>query len=658
MLQRFRPYFRYLRPHRGTLALAIVCGIIYGVAYGAGVPLMARTIFPIIFGEEKTVLPARWDEKQLTQKLDLTPTQVSRLEPLLTQAREDFKANGTQHDEIDARLEKQFQDLLTPEQRARFTPKPLITHELTTLQLWLIALWLPAIFVIRGAAGYLNSYLIQLVGTRVLESIRLDYFAKLQILPISFFKSQSTGDLLSRGLADANQLQATLTNAANEIIKSPATLLGAIGFLCVQAYTTQGVALVLVSLSVVPLSVLPIRYVGKKLIKRAGHIQRELGAVTDRMSENLSAVREVRAYGLEEKEVTRFRAVSQALIHVQMKFVKYEKLLTPLIEIISTVGISLTLVYAYRVHLSMTTFMAILAALYACYEPIKKLGSLNNDLKRGIGSLDRIEEVLNAPVTIEDNPDAQALPRAVGNVAFEKVSFSYQPGEKSVLRDISVTIPAGTVCALVGLSGAGKSTFANLIPRFFDPVDGRVLLDGIDLRSIRLADLRRNLAIVSQDPILFNDTVYNNILLARPEATRAEVEAAAAAAFAHEFIMGFPLGYDTLVGERGGSLSGGQKQRITLARAFLRNAPLLILDEATSALDSESEAKIQLALKCLVVGKTVFIIAHRFSTIRDASMIIVFDRDRGEIAATGSHAQLYQSSPLYRSLYDRQTASA
>jgi len=654
-MQRFRPYLKYLKPHSGLLAAAILCGIIYGLASGAGLPLMTKYLFPVIFREEKGGLPERWNEKLLAKKLELSAAQISKLSPLLQQADEQFKANGNDREKIDAQLERSFEELLTPEQRAIFIPKPIVTTQLTTWQLALIALWLPGVFLVRGVASYLNSYLIQVVGTRVLEALRLDFFSKLQILPLSFFQKNSSGDLLSRGLADANQLQTTLTTVANEIIKSPATLLGAIGFLIYQAYITQGVALVLITLGIVPLSVLPIRYIGKKLIKRASHIQRELGAVTDRFAENLSAAKEVRAYNLEAKEVARFRGVSQALIHVQLKFVKYEKMLTPLIEIISAAGISVTLIYAYRVNLSLTTFMTIITALYACYEPIKKLGSLNNEMKRGLGALDRIEEVMNTPVAIIDEPDAIALPRAVGALAFDHVSFDYDPKEP-VLREVAIEIPAGTVCALVGPSGAGKSTFANLVPRFFDPVEGGVLLDGHDLRKIRLADLRRNIAIVSQDPVLFNDTIYNNLLISRPEASTAEVQAAAKAAFAHEFIASFPQGYDTIVGERGARLSGGQKQRLALARAFLRNAPILILDEATSALDSKSEAAIQKALKQLVIGKTVLIIAHRFSTIRDATMILVFEQ--GRIVASGSHAELHAGNALYKSLYDRQHAGA
>jgi subfamily B ATP-binding cassette protein MsbA len=577
MIRRFRPYFSYLLAHRGLLIVAILCGIIAGVASGAGLPYMVKKVFPVIFAK------------------DAVP--------------------------------------------------------LTAWELALITLWIPAVFLVRGVATYLNTYFIQLVGTRVLESIRLDFFRKLQILPLSFFQKNSTGDLISRGLSDANQLQVTLTTVANEIIKSPASLLGSIGFVAYTAYTEQGVALVLVTLAVVPLSVLPIRYIGKKLIKRAGRIQAELGGVTDIFSENLSATKEVRAFGLEARETARFSRASQTLIRAQMKFMKYEKALTPLIEIISSAGIAFTLLYAYKVQLAQDTFITLITALYASYEPIKKLGSLNNELKRGIGALDRLEAVLQAPVAIVDAPAALPLTRATGELVFENVGFSYAASEP-VLRDVSVRLPAGTVCALVGPSGAGKSTFANLVPRFFDPVAGRVTLDGHDLRQLRLADLRRAIAVVSQDPVLFNDTIFNNLLIARPEATVAEVEAAARAAFAHEFINGFPDGYATVVGERGARLSGGQKQRLALARAFLRNAPVLILDEATSALDSESEAAIQLALKQLVVGKTVLIIAHRFSTIRDATKILVFDQ--GQIVADGTHAELHAGNALYRSLYDRQ----
>jgi subfamily B ATP-binding cassette protein MsbA len=275
-------------------------------------------------------------------------------------------------------------------------------------------------------------------------------------------------------------------------------------------------------------------------------------------------------------------------------------------------------------------------------------------MKRGQAAIDRLEVILNAPVTIRDPEQPVDVGRLRGDIAFEGIEFEYKPG-KPVLWDVSTRIPAGTACALVGPSGAGKTTFINLVPRFYEAASGRITIDGIDIRSMRLADLRRNIAVVSQEPILFNDTIYNNLLLGRPGATRGEVEEAARDANAHDFISGLPLGYETIVGERGALVSGGQRQRLAIARAFLRNAPILILDEATSSLDSESEAAIQAALEKLLVGKTALIISHRFSTIRNASMILLFDS--GRIVATGAHQALHSENSLYRSLYDRQTAA-
>jgi len=519
----------------------------------------------------------------------------------------------------------------------------------------LIAACIPVAFLLRAVSGYLNSYYIQLSGVKILEALRVDYFRKLQMVPLSFVQNKASGDLISRGMSDTGQLQVTLTSLAADGIKQPIQLLATLGTLIAFAFTTEGVWLVLACLAIVPLAVLPVRYVGKKVIKRAYQLQSHLGTVTSHFSENLAAAREVRAFGLEEREVGRFAGASHDLITSQIKIAKYVQALTPAIEVLSAIGIAVTLVFAYRSGVGLATFIAIITALYFSYEPIKKLGALNNEYKRGLAALDRLELVLNEPLRIADPPDPAPVGRLRGDIAFSGVTFAYQPSEP-VLRGVSAGIPAGTVCALVGPSGAGKSTFANLVPRFYEVGRGSVSIDGIDVRAMRLADLRRNIAVVSQDPVLFNDTIYQNLLLGRAGATHEEVTAAAASAHADAFIRAMPAGYDTIVGERGVLLSGGQKQRIALARAFLRNAPILILDEATGALDSDSEAAIQDALRKLVVGKTVLIIAHRFSTIRDASLILVFDS--GEIVAQGNHAALYAGNTLYRSLYDRQHGPA
>lgn len=521
----------------------------------------------------------------------------------------------------------------------------------TTAELLNIASLLPLVFLLRGVSGYLNTYYVNLTGMRVLEALRIDYFRKLQVLPLSFVQSRAMGDLVSRGLSDTGQLQNTLVSVANDAFKQPLTLLWSVGYLAYLASTEKSVALVLVCLALIPICVFPVRYVGRKVVKRALQVQNQLGDVTAQLTENLAAAREVRAFSVEDRVTQRFAEACRTLISSQLKVVKYAQALTPVIEIISAFGVSLTFIYAYQERMPLGVFLSIVMALYVSYDPVKKLGALNSEVKRGTASLERLEVVLNEPVTITDPAEPVEVRRLRGDLAFEGVTFAYKLNEP-VLHAISVKIPAGTVCALVGPSGAGKSTFANLVPRFYEVGTGRVAIDNIDVRSMRLSDLRNNTAVVSQEPVLFNDTIYSNLLLGRPTATRDEVEQAARDAFAHDFIKTLPRGYDTIVGERGALLSGGQKQRIALARAFLRNAPILILDEATSALDTDSEAAVQAALKKLVVGKTVLIIAHRFSTIRDASMILVFDR--GEIVARGTHNELIAASPLYKSLYERQ----
>ena len=580
MFRRIRPYFRYLRSNRGTLAAAVFYGLLFGVTNGLGLPMLIKYVFPVIFD----------------------------------------RSGG---------------------------------HHMAMADVILIAATVPMLFLLRAVSSFLNSYYVQLTGVRILEAVRLDYFRKLQVLPLSFLQKESSGDLLSRGIADSAQLQSTLTLIANDGVKQPMALIGALSFLVWQAFTTDGALTVLVCLAIVPLTVLPVHYVGRKVVKRARQVQDQLGDVSAQLSENLSAAREVRAFGLEQRETARFGQSTNRLIVAQMKVVKYAQALTPAIELLSAGGIATTLIFAYYAGVKLETFLAIISALYLCYEPIKKLGYLNSELNRGAASLTRLEYIMDEPVAITDPANPVPVGRLSGRVAFENVTFSY--GDSPALKEISVTIPGGTVCALVGPSGAGKSTFANLVPRFYEVAAGKVTIDGLDVRDMKLSDLRRNIALVSQEPVLFNDTIYNNLALGKAVASREEIMLAARLAHADEFITKLPQGYDTMVGERGALLSGGQKQRIAIARAFLRQAPILILDEATSALDSDSEAAVQDALRKLLRGKTVFIIAHRFSTIRDASLILVFDQ--GRIVAQGDHASLYAGNALYKSLYDRQTAA-
>ena len=581
MLNRFRPYLKYIKAERAPIGAAFFYALIYAASSGFGLPMLVKYVFP-----------------------------------------------------------------------------PIFEHEIDSSLVYQIIAFIPLLFLLRAWSGYRNSYFTQLAGVRILEALRGDYFKKLQFLPLSFLQKQSTGDLISRGITDTAQLQTTMTVFANDGIKQPFNLVGALAALVWIAWESEGAGVVLACIVIIPLSVLPIRYVGRKIIKRAQSLQVQIGSVTGVFSENLAAAREVRAFSLESHESARFAKEASTLATAQMRIAKYALALTPSIEFISAVGIAVTLGLAYGSGLKLDTFISIVTALYMSYEPVKKLAAINSEVKRAQASLDRLEEVLNEPITIADPASPIPVGRLKGDLQFDAVSFAYKSDEQ-VLKELSIRIPAGTVCALVGPSGAGKTTFANLVARFYEVGAGAVRLDGIDLRDMRLADLRRNIAIVSQEPVLFNETIYNNLLLGRPDATRAEVEQAARDAFAHEFIINLEggLGYDTIVGERGGRLSGGQKQRIALARAFLRNAPLLILDEATSALDTASEAFVQQALKNLMEGKTVLIIAHRFSTIRDASMILVFDKEVRGITASGSHTELYASNALYRDLCNKQSGA-
>ncbi|KXU36979.1 ABC transporter [Cephaloticoccus capnophilus] len=518
-----------------------------------------------------------------------------------------------------------------------------------------LALLVPALFLVRGIAGYLSAYLFQSIGTRILEAIRVDFFRKLQHLPLATLQRYPKGDLTSRAISDAQQVQATITSIASEGIKHPLSLIGALSYVVYAAITTEGLTLALVCMAIVPLSVFPVRYVGLKVLRRARQAQVQIGSISSLLTENLGAAREVRAFSLEAHATTRFAQASRLLLTAQMKIVKYSLALTPTIEVLSALGIAITLVFAYRTGITFSSLMGVLTALYLCYEPVKKLGALNADLSRGAAALDRLEPILREPLTLTDPAEPRTLPASPrGEITFDQVSFAYTPDARCPTLDrVSIKIPAGTTCALVGPSGGGKTTFVNLILRLHDIASGTIAIDGVDIRQLRLAELRRHIAIVSQEPVLFNDSIYNNLLLGRPDATRDEVLAAARAAHADEFIKTLPQGYDTPVGEHGALISGGQKQRIAIARAFLRDAPILILDEATSALDAQSEQAIQNALQHLVIGKTVLIIAHRFSTIRDASTILVLDQ--GRLVASGPHAELYANTPLYRSLYDRQT---
>jgi subfamily B ATP-binding cassette protein MsbA len=509
---------------------------------------------------------------------------------------------------------------------------------------------LPAAFLVKGISQFFNTYLAAFCGARVLVQLQERLYRKLQELPLAFFGKSRIGDLMARVSGDASTVQIVVTNFSNELLKQPIAFIGAISALIYMSVQKKETLFILFALAIIPLCVLPIRYVGKRLLARALQLQDSAGNIATALNENLGAVREIRAFNLQEREKNRFSALLDQMAAYTIKTAKYSNMLAPTIEWISAIGVSGAIFYVARARMGIEDILPLLTALYMTYDPIKKLGAIHRLLKVGEASVQRIEYILHAEDSVLDAENPVPFLAQKPDIRFENVTFAY--ADEPVLKKVDLTIPSGATVALVGPSGAGKSTFVNLIPRFYDVNEGHVLVGGTDVRSYCKNDLRAHVSIVSQDTVLFNDTIRNNIRLGRQDATDEEVEAAATHAFVHDFVMQFDKGYDTMVGERGARLSGGQKQRIAIARAFLKNAPILIMDEATSSLDSESEEKVQLALNELVRGRTVILIAHRFSTIRMADQIIVMDA--GCVRAAGYHAELYASDDLYKSLYDKQ----
>lgn len=509
----------------------------------------------------------------------------------------------------------------------------------------------PTVFVFRALGSYANAYLMAFAGMHVLEQIRRMVFDHIQSLPLAFFGKNKVGDLMSRVMGDTNQLQNAIVKVVDSLIKEPATLISAAAYLFYLSYVEDDISFVLIALASVPACVLPVKAIGSRILKKAGKAQKQAGELNHVLNENLSATREVRAYNLESRESERFGTACRDFLEKSLKVVKYDKALTPLIELVTSFAIVIALYVAVVNEIDEGALASILAALYMCYQPVKKLGAVSNTIRKAEASLNRLEYVLHTTDTVPETTTPKQLDAVKGHISMDQVQFKYSE-DCLVLNNIQVEIKAGEVVALVGPSGAGKTTFANLVPRFYDVSAGKIKIDGIDVRDVLKIELRKHIALVSQEALLFSDSIANNIRIGKPDATIEEIKAAAEMANAHEFIEAQEQGYDTEVGERGSRLSGGQRQRISIARAFLKNAPIIILDEPTSALDAESEHQIQAALEKLSKGRTVLIIAHRFSTIQHADRILVFNE--GEIIASGTHKELYPSNELYRSLYNKQ----
>jgi subfamily B ATP-binding cassette protein MsbA len=515
-----------------------------------------------------------------------------------------------------------------------------------------IASLLPGVFFIRGIAGYINQYFLQWAVQNVLLEIRHQLFEKLQSLPVSYFEKRHSGDLMAKLVGDTLQVQQAALLIARDAFVQPFTFLAGLSYLIYLSIRQQQLGFLLLMAAVAPLMVVPVRVIGRHLRHRSRMLQDTLGQLSDIMSENLRGVVEVRSFNLQEREKRRFMDKLVDYNRFAMKMAKYYHITQPFMELLAVTMVSIAFLYSYQEKIGFSAFAALGAALFFSIDAIKRITKLLNGLQRVSGSFERIETVLEEEDSTPEAAHPTALPAPVGHLRFEQVRFSYGDEARPDLSIDALDIPLGTVCALVGPSGAGKSTFAKLIPRFYDPQEGRILFDGVDLRQLEKRQLHQCVAFVPQAPVLFEGSVLDNIRLARPEAPAEAARLAARQAQAEGFILSLPDGYNTHVGENGVRLSGGQRQRIALARAFLKDAPILILDEATSALDAESEILVQDALKSLIKNRTVLIIAHRFATIRLADTILLFEN--GRIRARGNIDTLMEDA-LFKRLNDSQT---
>ena len=514
----------------------------------------------------------------------------------------------------------------------------------------MVAIAIIGVTVTKGLAEFLATYLTNFIGHSVVRDLRNLLYAKIIQQSIGFFARHPTGRLMSAITNDIEKIQNAVSQVAADSLRHGFTLLG---LLVVVFYVDWRLALI--SMALIPFVVLPSANIGRYIRVSSRSSQDKMAEINNVLQETFTGIRIVKAFVMELFEVAKFRAATQRLLKINMRWVIAQAATSPLMEILGALTIAALLLYARNaiLHRAQTVggFVVFLYALIKMYEPVKRLTGVNNAFQQAVGATEQVFRHLDAPPEIVDKPNAVELPPFRQEIVFDHVDFEYEDGVP-LLRDLNLRIAQGEVVAIVGSSGAGKTTLVNLIPRFYEVTRGRILMDGRDIRDVKLSSLRAQIGMVTQETILFNDTVFNNICYGRRPQNEAAVVEAARVALAHDFIMEMPQGYQTVIGERGQRLSGGQRQRIAVARALYKNPPLLILDEATSELDAESELLVQKALNNLMAGRTVVVIAHRLSTVRRADRIVVLDR--GTISEVGTHEDLVNRGGIYQRLHELQ----
>lgn len=501
------------------------------------------------------------------------------------------------------------------------------------------------VFLIRGVFEYISRYQISVVGLRAVRKIRDDLYGHLVQLSMGFYSKGRTGELMSRTMHDVGVIQAGVTDVFVDLVKQPLVILFQIPLIFFW-----GGQFALIALAIFPTVLFPLIYLGRQLRRTEKKIQEQVANIHSEMQETFSGMNVVKAFNMECYEIRKFESIHKNVFHFLKQSMRITIIQRPLIEVIGAVGIAFAIWYGMRI-LPLDRFASFLTTLFLFYEPVKKLSKVNSSLQQSVAAGTRIFELMDVRPEIKSPPYAPQLDRNIKTIDFDHVYLAYEPG-KNVLSDIQFAVNAGEVIALVGTSGAGKTSLVNLLLRFYDPTQGAILIHGVDIRLFDLHSLRDKIGVVTQETFLFNATVFENIAYGRLTASLEEVKQAAEAAFADEFIRVLPQGFNTVIGERGVTLSGGQRQRLAIARALLKNPPILILDEATSQLDTESERQVQKALERLMSGRTVFCIAHRLSTIQNADRILVLDE--GRLVQSGTNQTLLKEGGIYKRLYDLQ----
>ena len=506
-----------------------------------------------------------------------------------------------------------------------------------------------ALYLLKGGAMYGQRYLMAYIGQRIVANVRRDLYNHLQDLDLSYYFKNSTGAILSRLINDVNMLRGAVSGAVTSLLRDFFTIVGLIFVVFYRNWRLACIAML-----ILPIAVYPIVAFGRKFFKFSTRSQETIGDLSIIIHEAITGIRIVKAFGMEDYEKSRFSVENERLFRIYMKIQKVRALSSPVMETLGGLGIAAVIwIGGFQVlkgHATPGTFFSFMTALFMLYQPIKKINKSNSVVQEGLSAARRIFGVLDIKPKVAEATDAIELPPDWTSLAFEHVGFSY--GKEMALKDVTFAVKRGEIIAFVGRSGSGKSTLLNLIPRFYDVTEGKIVFDKVDIRRFKITSLRSQIAMVTQEIILFNDTVRNNIAYGNLDVSMDRIIEASKLANAHDFITKLPQGYDTIIGEKGVKLSGGERQRISIARAILKNAPLLILDEATSSLDAEAEVEVQKGLNNLMENRTVLLVAHRLSTVVGANRIYVLEK--GRIVEQGTHETLFAAGGVYRQLFDLQ----